>query len=85
MNVTALRHDAVFVNPGSYRAMPAWSSVLPILPRSAALTVPSVMGSSYSSPVRLSRTVSVGLSVTMDLLCRAGFRVAHGVSAAVPT
>src|SRR6476659_7721094 len=59
MNVTALRHEAVFVNPGSYVASPGDCSDTLIWPRSPALIVSSVIGISYSWPVRLSRTVRV--------------------------
>src|SRR5262249_54515137 len=52
-----LRHDAVLTNPGSYVARPGSSSLTRILLRSAARMVPSRIGTSYSSPVRLSRTV----------------------------
>ena len=52
-----LRHDAVLTNPGSYVARPGTSSPRRIWPRSLAAIVPSVMGTSYSWPVRLSRTV----------------------------
>src|SRR3954463_14293554 len=56
MNVTLLLQDAVLTNPGSYTASAAPSPSL-ILPRSAPLTTPFSMGTSYSWPVRLSRTV----------------------------
>src|SRR5438093_8441242 len=52
----ALRHDAVFRNPGSYVASPASSSATLIWRRSTARIVPSWMGSSYFLPVRLSVT-----------------------------
>src|SRR5262245_1154797 len=56
MNVTLLLHDAVLTKPGSYTARGA-PSVSLILPRSAPLTAPFSIGTSYSWPVRLSRTV----------------------------
>src|SRR3989442_1770177 len=52
----ALRHAAVFRNPGSYVASPASSSATLIWRRSTARIVPSWMGSSYCLPVRLSVT-----------------------------
>src|SRR2546421_11386920 len=50
----ALRHAAVFRNPGSYVASPASSSATLIWRRSTARIVPSWVGSSYVLPVRLS-------------------------------
>src|SRR3954447_3612746 len=56
MKVISLRHDAVFVNAGSYAIRPKSSSST-LIPRSSiALIVPSVISSSYCSPVRLSVT-----------------------------
>src|SRR5256884_4048029 len=52
----ALRHAAVFRNPGSYVASPASSSATLIWRRSTGRIVPSWMGSSYVLPVRLSVT-----------------------------
>src|SRR2546421_11639356 len=52
----ALRHAAVFRNPGSYVASPASSSATLIWRRSTARIVPSWLGSSYVLPVRLSVT-----------------------------
>src|SRR6059058_4710200 len=52
----ALRHAAVFRNPGSYVASPASVSTALIWRRSTARIVPSWMGSSYVLPVRLSVT-----------------------------
>src|SRR6266571_4702731 len=52
----ALRHAAVFRNPGSYVASPASSLATLIWRRSTARIVPSWMGSSYVLPVRLSVT-----------------------------
>src|SRR5687767_4473313 len=70
MKVMALRHEAVLTNPGSYVARPG-SPFTPICFRSAARMVPSVIGMSYSRPVRLSRMLkesalvgsTVGVSV----------------------
>src|SRR6188472_2045644 len=55
----ALRHEAVLVNAGSYVINPKSSSDTLILRRSMALMVPSVIGTSYCLPVRLSVIVSV--------------------------
>src|SRR5947209_11421608 len=52
----ALRHAAVFRNPGSYVASPASVSATLIWRRSTARIVPSWIGSSYVLPVRLSVT-----------------------------
>src|SRR5882762_290295 len=52
----ALRHAAVFRNPGSYVASPASPSTTLIWRRSTARIVPSLIGSSYVLPVRLSVT-----------------------------
>src|SRR4051795_12925636 len=68
MKVTLLLQDAVFTNPGSYTASAAPSPSL-ILPRSAPFTAPFSMGTSYSWPVRLSRTVRE--SFTLPNLLRA--------------
>src|SRR6266550_538601 len=56
MKLIALRHAAVFRNPGSYVASPASSLATLIWRRSTARIVPSWMGSSYVLPVRLSVT-----------------------------
>src|SRR6266850_5622009 len=52
----ALRHAAVFRNPGSYVASPASPSTALIWRRSTARIVLSWIGSSYVLPVRLSVT-----------------------------
>src|SRR5215213_9971400 len=62
MKVIALRHDAVFMNAGSYVIIPKSSSSVLICRRSSALIVPSLMGSSYVFPVRLSVIVTVSLA-----------------------
>src|SRR5438046_1610927 len=59
MNVIALRQLAVFMNAGSYVMRPKSSEPVRICRRSIARTAPSVIGSSYVFPVRLSVTVSV--------------------------
>ena len=59
MNVIALRHDAVFMNAGSYVISPPSPSSTPIWRRSGARIVPSTIGSVYSRPVRLSVIVRV--------------------------
>src|SRR5688500_10359829 len=53
----ALRQEAVFMNAGSYVMSPKSSSSTLIFLRSSALIVPSLMGSSYVLPVRLSLMV----------------------------
>src|SRR5436189_3414739 len=55
----ALRHDAVFMNAGSYVIRPPSPSSTPIWRRSGARIVPSTIGSVYSRPVRLSVIVRV--------------------------
>ena len=59
MKVMALRHDAVFMNAGSYVIMPKSSSLTLIFRRSRARIVSSLMGTSYDLPVRLSVMVRV--------------------------
>src|SRR5215212_1935663 len=59
MNVTADRHEAVFMNAGSYVMRPKSSSSTLIWRRSMLRIVPSVTGISYCRPVRLSVTESV--------------------------
>ena len=44
MNVIALRHDAVFMNAGSYPIMPKSSALTLICLRSAVRMVSSVIG-----------------------------------------
>src|SRR6476659_5155036 len=59
MNVIALRHEAVLRYAGSYDMSPPSPSSALTCRRSVAWIVPSVIGSVYSRPVRLSVTVSV--------------------------
>src|SRR5436190_22287385 len=59
MKVIVLRHDAVFMNAGSYVTRPKSSGAVLICLRSLARIVPSLLGSSYCLPVRLSTTVRV--------------------------
>src|SRR5713101_7890443 len=63
MNVMALRQAAVFMNAGSYVMRPKSSPSVLICRRSVARIVPSVIGSSYFFPVRLSVTVRVLLAI----------------------
>src|SRR5690242_7731208 len=63
MNVMALRQAAVFMNAGSYVMRPKSSASVLICRRSVARIVPSVIGSSYFFPVRLSVTVRVLLAI----------------------
>src|SRR3954449_12199567 len=58
MKVISLRHAAVFVKAGSYVIRPKSSSSTFIWRKSIAFTVPSVISTSYVSPVRLSVTES---------------------------
>src|SRR5215470_2017371 len=69
MKVMALRAEAVFVSAGSYESSPPSSGVARIRPRSLAHTAPSVTGTSYDRPVRLSTTVSVS-AMTILPRCR---------------
>ena len=62
-SLVALRHAAVFMNAGSYVARPWSSSATLIFFRSLARMVPSVIGTSYCFPVRLSVIVSVSAIV----------------------
>src|SRR5262245_32719646 len=59
MKVIVLRHDAVFMNAGSYVTRPKSSGAVLICLRSMARIAPSLIGSSYCFPVRLSTTVRV--------------------------
>src|SRR5260370_42689033 len=59
MNVIELRHEAVFMNAGSYVIRPKSSSWTLIFRRSIARIVSSVIGTSYVFPVRLSVMVRV--------------------------
>ncbi len=59
MKVMALRHDAVLRYAGSYDMSPPSPSSALTCRRSVAWIVPSVIGSVYSRPVRLSVIVSV--------------------------
>ena len=59
MKVIALRHEAVFRYAGSYDMSPPSPSSALTCRRSVAWIVPSVIGSVYSRPVRLSVIVSV--------------------------
>ena len=70
--VIAERHDAVFMNAGSYVMSPKSSSATRIARKSSARTVPSVIGISYVRPVRLSVTLSVSAPVAADAPLRAG-------------
>src|SRR5438552_11144464 len=58
----ALRHEAVFMNAGSYVIRPKSSLPFLIWRRSVALIVPSLIGTSYDFPVRLSVIVRVSLA-----------------------
>src|SRR5947207_11442238 len=69
MKVMGRRHDAVFMNAGSYVISPKSSPSTLICRRSSALTVPSLIGISYVFPVRLSVMESVS---AMAAKCSAG-------------
>src|SRR5918998_5568979 len=82
-----LRQEAVLTNPGSYVASPGSPSTA-ICFRSAARMVPSEMASSYSRPVRLSRTVSESVMATTyagrpDADSRASYDPYHVPTAAI--
>src|SRR3954453_22053792 len=69
MKVIALRQEAVLTKPGSWVARPPGSPSTASCFRSAARMVPSVTGTSYSWPVRLSRMVMVsarGVSTSVE-------------------
>src|ERR1017187_6500085 len=67
-----LRHDAVFINAGSYVISPKSSGPVLICRRSIARIVPSWIGTSYFLPVRLSTIVSVSEGVIFGCV-RFGF------------
>src|SRR5512132_1209751 len=72
MKVIALRHDAVLRYAGSYDMRPPSPSSTLIWRRSVAWIVPSVIGSVYSRPVRLSVTLSVSSATVSPFLSRLG-------------
>ena len=68
MNVMLLRHDAVFMNAGSYVINPKSSGPALICRRLIARIVPSSTGTLYVLPVRLSVMVSVFSGLGTSLL-----------------
>src|SRR5688572_19056886 len=75
----ALRQFAVLVNAGSYVMSPKSSGPVRICRRSIARTVPSLIGSSYCFPVRLSVTVSVSGIAASARAIFAVVRIGRGV------
>src|SRR5262249_49762441 len=59
------RHDAVFMNAGSYDMTPKSSSLTLMFLKAVARTVPSSIGTSYDLPVRLSVIVSESETVAV--------------------
>src|SRR6266853_1176069 len=78
MYVMALRQFAVFMNAGSYVIIPKSSGAALIWRRSIARIVPSVIGTSYFFPVRLSVIVSVSV-VAIVVLIRFGWHLVIAV------
>src|SRR5687767_2636419 len=70
MNVMALRQAAVFRKAGSYVLSPASSEPALICLRSVARIAPSLMGTSYCLPVRLSVIVSVSAMLKSSVVSR---------------